>query len=88
MQAILFRHFFLPFKILENGFYTWKANRTDALCGPLGHFIDLLNPEVYEFDKDGTRNAAASDLHKYVAPKTFRYQTFFTVSIRLHKVNH
>lgn len=74
-KKLLFRNFFLPFVILESGYYCCLNDRTDIIILPSGDYIDCNRPETFYYDKNGKQLMSSADAAVLFGPSFKIYRT-------------
>uniref|UniRef100_A0A8R1EIC4 NR LBD domain-containing protein n=1 Tax=Caenorhabditis japonica TaxID=281687 RepID=A0A8R1EIC4_CAEJA len=73
-KKILFRNFFLPFVILQGGYFACIHNRNDVIILASGDFIDCSHPETFYYDPEGRQLMSSEDAVRMFASSFSNYR--------------
>ncbi|PAV65824.1 hypothetical protein WR25_13501 [Diploscapter pachys] len=86
-KKVLFKNFFLPFVMLETGYYCVLHDRTDIIYLPSGDYIDTAHPESFYHDEEGKQKMSTEDAVKLFAPSFEIYRRNILDPMRRDRVD-
>ncbi|CAD6185211.1 unnamed protein product [Caenorhabditis auriculariae] len=87
-KKLLYRNFFLPFMILESGYYCCINDRTDIIVLPSGDYIDCARPETFYHDLEGKQLMSPQDAVRMFGPSFDIYRRNILDPMRREKVDN
>ncbi|CAI4222370.1 unnamed protein product [Auanema sp. JU1783] len=67
-KKLLFGAFYLPFMLLETGYFATIKDRSDILYLPSGDYVDARHPETFYVDNDGKQEMSTEEAVRIFAP--------------------